>query len=66
MRNRRLTCEMLAKSCGKPLDVVEKDASRKRYFSPEVRVYFCLLFVVHAFLLVWFDWGWVGGSLTCD
>lgn len=37
MRNRRITCELLAKACGKPLDVVEKDASRKRYFSPEVR-----------------------------
>jgi hypothetical protein len=38
MRNRRILCEMLAKACGKPLDVVEKDASRKRYFSPEVRL----------------------------
>lgn len=37
MRNRRITCELIAKACGKPLDVVEKDASRKRYFSPEVR-----------------------------
>lgn len=35
MRNRKINSEMLAKACGKPLDVIIKDASRKRYFSPE-------------------------------
>ncbi len=43
MRNRRITSEMLAKACGKPLDVVEKDASRKRYFSPEEAIEYGLI-----------------------
>jgi hypothetical protein len=34
---------MLAKACGKPLDVVEKDQSRKRYFSPEEAIEYGLI-----------------------
>lgn len=43
MRNRRINSEMLAKACGKPLDVIIKDASRKRYFSPEEAVEYGLI-----------------------
>lgn len=50
MRNRKITCELLAKACGKPLDVVVKDASRKRYFSPEVRRSRIIMIMIHASL----------------
>lgn len=43
MRNRAVTCDMLAKACGKPLDVIVKDASRKRYFSPEEAIEYGLI-----------------------
>ena len=41
--NRRITNEFLAKSCGKDLAVVEKDASRVRYLSPDEAVEYGLL-----------------------
>eukprot|EP01035_Chromulina_nebulosa_P021105 gene21105-27347_t len=38
LNNRRVTNELIARSCGKDVSVVEKDASRVCYFSPEEAV----------------------------
>lgn len=43
LHNRRVTNELIAKACGKDMSVVEKDASRVRYFSPDEAVDYGLI-----------------------
>jgi ATP-dependent Clp protease, protease subunit len=43
LNNRRVTNELIAKACGKDLAVVEKDASRVCYFSPEEAIDYGLI-----------------------
>jgi len=35
LNNRKVTCSLIARSCGKDLETVMNDASRTKYFSPE-------------------------------
>ena len=34
LTNRRVTCELLAKSCGRDIEEVIRDAGRTKYLSP--------------------------------
>lgn len=43
LNNRRITNEFLARSCGKDLAIVEKDASRVKYLAPEEAVEYGLI-----------------------
>jgi ATP-dependent protease ClpP protease subunit len=43
MANRKVTCTMLSQACGKPYDVVEKDASRTFYMTPDEAVTYGLI-----------------------
>lgn len=43
LNNRRVTNQFLAQACGKDLSVVEKDASRINYFSPDEAVAYGLI-----------------------
>lgn len=43
MANRKITCTMLSQACGKPYDIVEKDASRTFYMSPDEAVTYGLI-----------------------
>lgn len=43
LNNRKTTNEFLARACGKDLAIIEKDASRVRYFSPEEAVEYGLI-----------------------
>eukprot|EP00934_Nitzschia_sp_Nitz4_P000653 Nitzschia sp. Nitz4//scaffold89_size161592//100819//108047//NITZ4_002387-RA/size161592-processed-gene-0.198-mRNA-1//1//CDS//3329559643//653//frame0 len=42
-RNRKKTCEMIASSCGKPVDTVIEDCSRLKYLQPKEAVEYGLI-----------------------
>merc|ERR1712094_127461 len=43
MANRKVSCELLARACGRPVDEVMRDASRTKYLQPDEAVEYGLV-----------------------